>query len=122
MPAQLPAVDSITADTNKTFKAVDIDPSFPGGIEKFYRYLVKNQKYPAEARKTDLKGKVFITFVIERDGMLTDIKIVKSLSAETDAEAIRLIKDSPKWKPGIQNGRPVRVQYTLPIPFPIDNE
>jgi len=99
------------------FTAVEHEPEFPGGIEKLYRYLGKNLRYPAAAKENNVQGKVFVTFVVEKDGSLTGIKVSKSLSPETDAEAIRLIQASPKWNAGIQNGRAVRVQYTLPVAF-----
>ena len=113
--------DSVIADTNKIFHSIDVEPSFHGGFEKFIQYLTENEKYPDAARNNNVTGKVFVTFIVEKDGGLSDVNIFKSLSAETDAEAIRLIKDSPKWYPGLQNGKPVRVQYTIPIPFPIKN-
>ena len=102
----------------KIFSAVEKEPQFPGGIEKFYQYLVKNERYPDRARENNIRGKVFLSFVVEKDGSLTEIKVNKPLSPETDAEAIRLLNNSPKWKPGMQNGRPVRVAYTMPITFP----
>ncbi len=106
-----------TTSTNGIYKAVEHEPEFPGGIEKLYRYLGRNLRYPAAAKENNIQGKVFVTFVVEIDGSLTDIKVSKSLSPETDAEAIRLMKASPKWNPGIQNGRAVRTQYTLPVAF-----
>lgn len=114
------AQQSDTTANSRVFTTVQVDPSFPGGIVKFFSYLKTNLKYPDEAHKNDVQGKVLVTFVVERNGSLTDIRVVKSLSAETDAEALRLMKDCPKWNPGTQNGNPVRVQYTLPIPFPIN--
>jgi protein TonB len=112
------------ADTpvhNNVFYKVEHEPEFPGGIEKLYRYLGKNLRYPAAARENNTQGKVFVTFIIEKDGSLTDIRVLKSLSPETDAEAIRLIQNCPKWNPGIQNGRPVRVSYSMPVDFELAN-
>lgn len=102
----------------KIFSAVEKEPQFAGGIEKFYQYLVKNERYPDKARENNIRGKVFLSFVVEKDGSLSDIKVNNPLSPETDAEAIRLLNYSPKWNPGMQNGRPVRVAYTMPITFP----
>jgi len=99
------------------YMKVEKAPEFPGGIERLYRYLGKNLRYPAAAKENNTQGKVFVTFVVEKDGSLTDIRILKSLSPETDAEAIRLMQACPKWSPGIQNGRPVRVQYSMPVSF-----
>jgi TonB family protein len=97
------------------------DPAFPGGIEKFYYYLSKNMHYPKKARRGGVQGKVYISFVVEKDGSLSEIKVVSGLSRETDNEAVRLIKSCPKWMPGIQNGQPVRAAYTAAVPFQIDN-
>ena len=115
-----PDVDMPKTDTpmhNMVFYKVEHEPEFPGGIEKLYRYLGKNLRYPAAAKENNVQGKVFVTFIVEKDGSLTDLKISKSLSPETDAEAIRLMQACPKWNPGIQNGRPVRVAYTIPVAF-----
>ena len=106
-----------TSQDDKIFTAVEKDPIFKGGIGKFYQYLSENLHYPANAVKNHLQGKVFITFVVEKDGKLTDVKVVRGVSEDIDAEAIRVIKGSPKWDPGTQNGRPVRVQYTMPLNF-----
>jgi TonB family protein len=105
----------------KIFTAVEHAPQFPGGIENFYGYLKQNLRYPDKARDQKISGKVWINFVIEKDGSLTDIQIWRSLSPETDAEAIRVMQNCPRWNPGMQNGRPVRVEYGLPITFPISS-
>lgn len=98
-------------EDNTVYNAVEVRPDFPGGIQKFYDFVGKNYRAPEE----DVKGKVFVQFVVEKDGSLTDIKVMRDLGYGTGAEAIRVLKKSPKWKPGIQNGRPVRVLYSLPI-------
>jgi len=95
----------------------EIEPQFPGGVEAFYNYLLHNIHYPQDAIKNNVQGKVFVSFVIEKNGSLTNIKIIRGLSDDIDREAIRVISNSPKWNPGIQNGRAVRVQYTMPIDF-----
>jgi periplasmic protein TonB len=113
-----PRTDTTTKrDTGKTFVHVEQVPEFPGGIDKFYEFIIKSIKYPRKARFDETEGRVVVGFVVERDGSITDIKVVRSLSPECDAEAIRVISTSPKWIPGIQDGHPVRVQYTVPIPF-----
>lgn len=117
---EVQTTDTVKADTAK-YVSVDQVPEFPGGMEGFYHYLVKNLKYPPVARDGRIEGRVIITFVVEKDGSLSDIKAVRSLSKETDEEAVRLMTRSPKWKPGIQNGKPVRVQYSLPISFSLGN-
>ncbi|MFB2120446.1 energy transducer TonB [Parapedobacter sp. 2B3] len=97
------------------FVAVEIEPAFPGGMEAFFKYVQKNYRYPAPAVESGVKGQVILSFIVERDGSLTDIHIVRDLKFGTGEEAVRLLKASPKWSPGIQNGRKVRVAYTLPI-------
>ncbi len=109
-------------DPNKIFTAVEKEPGFQGGIEKFYKYLQNNIHYPAVAKENNVQGKVFVTFVVERDGSLTDIKVVRGIGSGCDEEAQRVLRNSPKWTPGIQNGRPVRVQYTMPISFTLQTE
>jgi len=104
-------------DPNKLFTSVENPPEFPGGIEKFYAYLGKSIRYPAIARENGTQGKVILQFVCERDGSLTDIKVVRGIGDGCDEEAMRVLRASPKWKPGIQNGRPVRVQYNVPVSF-----
>jgi protein TonB len=109
----------VTTSENNTqiFTAVEQEPSFPGGMEQFYRFLQTNIRYPAKAFENNVQGKVFLTFVVEKDGSLTDIKVVRGIGSGCDEEARRVFTISPKWKPGIQNGRPVRVQYTMPVSF-----
>jgi TonB family protein len=112
-----PMPHDTSADKNKIFSAVEQIPQFPGGTQAFYRFLMTNIRYPATAFEKHIQGKVFLTFVIEKDGGLTDIKVIRSVSPDIDAEALRVMNMSPKWVPGIQNGKPVRVMYTIPISF-----
>ena len=91
---------------------IEVKPDFPGGLEKFYKYVANNYRTPEEE---GLKGKVFVTFVVEKDGSLTDIKVIRDIGFGTGKEAIRVLKNSPKWVPGEQNGKKVRVLYSLPI-------
>jgi len=104
-------------DPNKIFTSVEQVPEFPGGIEKFYAYLGKSIRYPAVARENGTQGRVIVSFVCEKDGSLTDIKVARGIGDGCDEEAVRVLRASPKWKPGIQNGRPVRVAYSVPISF-----
>ncbi|MGN7202723.1 energy transducer TonB [Pedobacter sp. SAFR-022] len=96
---------------------LEVQPTFPGGIEKFYQYLNKSIKYPPMAAENNIQGKVFVSFVVERNGTLTDIKVLRSLGGGTDEEAVRVLKASPTWIPGVQNGKQVRVKYNIPISF-----
>lgn len=109
-------------DPNKIFAAVEKEPAFPGGIDKFYAYLQKNVKYPAVAKENNVQGKVFVTFVVEKDGSLTDLKIARGIGSGCDEEAIRVLKASPHWTPGIQNGTKVRVQYTISVNFTLQTD
>ena len=88
-------------------------PEFPGGLAGFGKYVQKNYRVPEV--DSDISGNVLVSFVVERDGSLTDIKVVRDLGYGTGKEAIRMLKSAPKWKPGIQNGKAVRVAYNLPI-------
>ena len=94
------------------YNAVEKRPEFPGGIQAFYDFIGKNYKIP---NVKDLKGRVYVQFVVEKDGSLTDIKSVRDIGHGTGEEAVRVLKLSPKWIPGEQDGKPVRVQYSLPI-------
>jgi TonB family protein len=120
---KLPAANPDTTPKNKiVFTSVEISPTFPGGEVAFGRFLAANIKYPEEARKAKLQGRSVITFVVEMDGSLSDIKVVRPLGGGTDEEAIRVLKISPKWKPGIQNGHVVRVAYAVPISFTLADD
>ncbi|GAB3926829.1 hypothetical protein GCM10028827_18380 [Mucilaginibacter myungsuensis] len=101
----------------ENFEAIESSADYPGGIDKFYNYLMANLKYPEQAKKDKVEGKVKVSFVVDQDGSLTDIEVVGPLSKETDAEAIRLVKGSRKWAPSQQNGKPVRQKFTVPITF-----
>ncbi|MFD2163179.1 energy transducer TonB [Paradesertivirga mongoliensis] len=95
--------------------SVEVMPEFPGGIQRFYQYIGQSYKYPAAAVKARVSGRIHIQFVIEKDGSVTDVKVLKDLGYGTTEEAVRVIKRSPRWKPGIQKGKKVRVLYTLPL-------
>jgi protein TonB len=115
-------IKQVTEDENKVFASVENQPEFPGGLSAFGKYLEKNIKYPGVDRENNTQGKVFVSFVVEKDGSLTDISAIRGPSATLKEEAIRVIQKSPKWKPGVQNGRFVRVQYTVPISFTLGSE
>ncbi|MGO3107836.1 MAG: energy transducer TonB [Sphingobacterium sp.] len=102
-------------DPDKIFSAVEVQPMPMGGLNAFRKWVGENYTYPSGAIDAGVKGQVVVSFVVERDGSLTDIKVVKDLSYGTGQAAINVLKRAKKWKPGIQNGRPVRVAYTLPI-------
>ncbi|WP_026461820.1 energy transducer TonB [Adhaeribacter aquaticus] len=101
------------------FNFVEQQPTFPGGMEAMFRYLGKNIKYPNVALRNQLEGTVTLQFVVNKEGEISDITVLKPLGGGTDEEAIRVVKSMPKWTPGRQNGRAVSVRYTLPVRFKI---
>ncbi|TDI71972.1 MAG: energy transducer TonB [Bacteroidetes bacterium] len=105
---------------DEIFQFVEDQPTPLGGMKAFYAYVGKNMKYPAQARRMGIEGKVYITFVVGKDGALTDIVVLKGIGAGCDQEAIRVLSGAPKWKPGKQRGRPVRVRMQLPIIFKLN--
>jgi protein TonB len=110
------------ASDNQIFTAVEINPNFPGGEAAFGKFLQKNIKYPTIAKENNIQGRVYVNFVVERDGSLTDIKVVREPGSGLGDEAARVLKMSPKWTPGIQNGKPVRVSYTIPVNFSLGDQ
>lgn len=102
------------------FQVVEQNPEFPGGMAALGQYLQKNLKYPAAASRANVSGRVFLTFVVNTDGSIQDIQVLKGLGFGCDEEAQRVVKGMPKWKPGKQSGRNVRVKYNLPISFVLE--
>lgn len=98
-------------------KKVELMPAFIGGDQALFNYIKKNVKYPKKARKEEIQGKVYVSFVIEKDGAISDVLIKKGVHELLDEEAMRVIKSMPKWTPGTQGGKPVRVQFVMPISF-----
>lgn len=92
-------------------------PTYPGGMGALMQYLASNIKYPVEAEENGIKGRVICTYIVETDGSITDVKVIKSVAPSLDKEAVRVISAMPKWIPGEQAGKPVRVKYTLPVTF-----
>ena len=101
----------------EVFTIVEQMPSFPGGDAKMYEYLGKNIKYPQIARETGIQGRVFVNFVVEPDGSVSNVKVLRGIGGGCDEEAMRVVKAMPKWSPGKQRGKTVRVSYTLPVVF-----
>ena len=104
-------------EETKVFDVVEQMPQFPGGQQALLEYLSKNIKYPVIAEENGVQGRVIVTFVVERDGSITDVKVVKSVDPSLDKEAQRVVKAMPHWIPGKQNGSAVRVKYTVPVTF-----
>ena len=101
----------------KVFDVVEEMPSFPGGNGALMSYLNSNVKYPVVAQENGVQGKVIISFVVERDGSISDVKVARSVDPSLDREAQRVVKSMPRWTPGKQNGQTVRVKYTVPVVF-----
>lgn len=99
------------------FTVVENEPEFPGGMDALYKYLSQNIKYPQLARENGITGKVYVTFVVEKDGSIANPKILRDIGGGCGAEAIRVVKAMPKWNPGKQRGKAVRVQFNLPVNF-----
>lgn len=104
-------------ETNKVFDVVEQMPSYPGGMGALMQYLSSHIKYPVIAEENGIQGRVICTFVVERDGSITDVRVAKSVDPSLDKEATRVVKSMPHWIPGKQNGSAVRVKYTLPVTF-----
>ncbi|HPH81316.1 MAG TPA: energy transducer TonB [Flavobacteriales bacterium] len=109
--------DDFDEQQQQIFTIVETMPEFPGGEEKLFEYLGKNIKYPAMARENGITGTVYVTFVVEGSGEISDVKKLRGIGGGCDEEAIRVVRSMPSWKPGKQNGKTVRVQYNLPIKF-----
>ena len=110
----------IPADTNDIYMVVEDPPEFPGGLQALSDYLRDNIKYPEACRKDSIQGRVIISFVVEKDGSISSAEVIKSVHEQLDAEALRVISAMPKWKPGKQRGKVVRVEYAIPIKYRLD--
>ena len=112
------------ADTTKNvvYDVTETMPQFPGGQGVMMKYLAANIKYPASAVKAKKQGRVIVTFVIQKDGSVTNARIAKSVDPELDAEALRIVKAMPNWTPGTQDGKPVNVRYTIPVVFSLQKD
>jgi len=106
----------LNSNDTTVFVVVDKFPEFPGGMKGFYDFL-KDIKYPDEAKRNDISGKVFVKFTIEKDGSVTNVEALKGIGSGCDEEAVRVIKKSPKWKPGYIKEKAVRISIVIPIVF-----
>ena len=105
-------------ETDEPFFLVEVMPSFKGGgIEKFRDWVQKRTNYPQDAYDKKIRGKVYLTFIVERDGSVSNVTVVKGVDPLLDSEAVKAISESPKWTPGLQRGEPVRVRYSIPLNF-----
>ena len=113
-------IDDEPTDTNEIYMVVEDSPQFPGGLQALLDYLHDNIKYPESCRRDSIQGRVIISFVVEKDGSINSAEIVKGVHEQLDAEALRVIGAMPKWKPGKQRGKTVRVKYAIPVNFRLD--
>ena len=110
-------VEEEEVQEQEIFQIVEEMPSYPGGEQKLMEYVAKNIKYPQIARETGIQGRVFVGFVVEPDGSVSNVKVLRGIGGGCDEEAVRVVKSMPKWKPGKQRGKAVRVSYMLPVNF-----
>ena len=110
-------VEEEELEEQQIFQIVEEMPEFPGGMGECLKFLMKNAKYPTISQENGVQGKVSVKFVIEKDGSIADPVVVRGVDPYLDKEALRVVKSMPKWKPGKQRGKPVRVSYTVPVIF-----
>ena len=112
-----------TAQTKKNdmlFSVVEVMPQYPGGLAAMLKYIRENIKYPEQAMKEGIQGRVTVSFIVEKDGSISNVKAVRSVHPLLDKEAVRMVKSMPKWSPATQNGKPVRVRYNVPVMFKLN--
>lgn len=117
IPGSAPTTITLTDTTVYRFVSLENPPTYPGGMASFYKFLGENIKYPKQAKDDNVQGNVFMSFVVEKDGVLSNIKVDRKLGSGTDEEAIRVLKSSQRWIPATVNGIPVRVKYNIPVRF-----
>ena len=116
-PVPEPKTSSSKGDEGEIFIVVERTPEFPGGMSELMKYLQRNVRYPAAAQQAGIQGKVEVEFTVKKDGSVSDVKVIRSVNPELDAEAVRVISAMPKWKPGEQRGTPVDARFEMPIVF-----
>ena len=102
---------------DEIFEFVEEDPSFPGGNAALMTWLAKNLKYPSAAQETGIQGRILVSFIVNRDGSIVEPRVMRSVDPSLDKEALRVVSSMPRWRPGKQHGKPVRVKFTLPVTF-----
>lgn len=116
-PSPTPVDRKVDDEKLYSFVSMENPPTYPGGLEAFYKFLGQNIKYPKLALENEVKGSVILSFVVAKDGSIEDVKVEKKLGSGTDEEAVRVLKMSERWNPGINEGKPVRVKYNIPVKF-----
>ena len=104
------------------FVSITKQPEYPGGLKKFYEYLSKTIRYPELAQEKNVQGKVFLSFIVEKDGSINDIMVTRGLGSGLDEEAVRVLDESPRWNPGVKDGMAVRVKYNINVNFSLTND
>jgi periplasmic protein TonB len=118
-PIEIPVVEPKTADPEAIITA-EVQPTFVGGMEAFVKFLRKNLNYPTVASRSNVQGRVILQFIVQTDGSIADVTVLKGIGFGCDEEALRVVKLMPKWKPGLQAGRAVRTRFSLPIIFMLE--
>lgn len=119
-PVYEPPIELEDEKVDVPFLFVEEMPKPEGGMDEFYKFINKNLKYPGQARRLDIEGTVYVVFVVDEKGNMTDIKILKGIGAGCDEEVLRIFQNPPKWQPGKQRGVPVKVRQTIPIKFELN--
>lgn len=107
----------VSQSKQNVYDTVEQMPEFPGGMPAMIEFLQTNLKYPSDAKKQNVGGRVLVMFVVEADGTISNVRVAKKVFPSLDAEAVRVVKTMPKWNPGKEKGKPVRVNFSLPIVF-----
>ena len=111
-----------TSGDEPVFVIVEEQAEFPGGLDSMYAYIQKNLVYPEKAKAEGIEGRVFVSFIIEKDGSISNVKLLRGIGGDCDEAAVEMVKNMPKWKPAKQRGKPVRCQFTLPIKFELPKD
>lgn len=119
-PAPVEEAIHVERKADEIFTAVEQNPQFPGGARQMAEFLEKNLRYPPQAARASISGKVYLQFVVNTDGSIVDVSVLKGIGFGCDEEALRVVKKMPNWQPGKQSGRPVRVKFTLPVVFALE--
>jgi protein TonB len=117
----VPVMEEKPQDPNEPLSIAEVMPEFPGGKEALFAYIGKNLKYPEQAVEEGVEGVVFVTFVVEADGKITGVKVLRGIGFGCEEEAVRVVRGMPNWTPGKQLGKPVRVKYNLPIRYKLES-
>lgn len=109
-----------TKKNNMVYDVVEVMPQYPGGQIAMLKYIMQNIKYPKQIMEEGIQGRVTVSFIVEKDGRVSNVRLLRSVQPSLDKEAIRVVKSMPKWTPGKQNGKPVRVRFNLPVMFKLN--